>query len=116
MQKQISDEMLELVAQRLRLLSDPMRLKILHQLQSGERSVSELVELTKASQPNVSKDLSGLRTHGLVKRRQEGNMAYFSISDPFVFEICDTVCNSIRSEEHTSELQSRPHLVCRLLL
>src|SRR5690554_7791496 len=108
MQKQISDEMLELVAQRLRLLSDPMRLKILHQLQSGERSVSELVELTKASQPNVSKHLSGLRTHGLVKRRQEGNMAYFSISDPFVFEI--------RSEEHTSELQSRPHLVCRLLL
>src|SRR5690554_7010404 len=24
--------------------------------------------------------------------------------------------NSMRSEEHTSELQSRPHLVCRLLL
>src|SRR5690554_7172388 len=24
--------------------------------------------------------------------------------------------DSIRSEEHTSELQSRPHLVCRLLL
>src|SRR2546429_3205157 len=26
------------------------------------------------------------------------------------------VCESIRSEEHTSELQSRLHLVCRLLL
>src|SRR3989442_7884705 len=25
-------------------------------------------------------------------------------------------CAHIRSEEHTSELQSRPHLVCRLLL
>src|SRR5690554_7379875 len=25
-------------------------------------------------------------------------------------------CNGTRSEEHTSELQSRPHLVCRLLL
>src|SRR3989442_5516492 len=24
--------------------------------------------------------------------------------------------NTMRSEEHTSELQSRPHLVCRLLL
>src|SRR3989442_10743695 len=24
--------------------------------------------------------------------------------------------NHVRSEEHTSELQSRPHLVCRLLL
>src|SRR2546429_2400786 len=27
-----------------------------------------------------------------------------------------TVCISLRSEEHTSELQSRLHLVCRLLL
>src|SRR3989442_10183197 len=26
------------------------------------------------------------------------------------------MCNGKRSEEHTSELQSRPHLVCRLLL
>src|SRR5436305_4855970 len=25
-------------------------------------------------------------------------------------------CSTCRSEEHTSELQSRPHLVCRLLL
>src|SRR5690554_7244295 len=26
------------------------------------------------------------------------------------------ICKECRSEEHTSELQSRPHLVCRLLL
>src|SRR2546429_9802495 len=29
---------------------------------------------------------------------------------------CVPACNSNRSEEHTSELQSRLHLVCRLLL
>src|SRR5690606_40934435 len=29
---------------------------------------------------------------------------------------CDKCSNSIRSEEHTSELQSRENLVCRLLL
>src|SRR3989442_7771101 len=28
----------------------------------------------------------------------------------------DKVLTVLRSEEHTSELQSRPHLVCRLLL
>src|SRR3989442_11039114 len=28
----------------------------------------------------------------------------------------DVVGEQLRSEEHTSELQSRPHLVCRLLL
>src|SRR5690554_858764 len=32
-------------------------------------------------------------------------------------EVVDqTVNDAVRSEEHTSELQSRPHLVCRLLL
>src|SRR3989442_6503114 len=29
---------------------------------------------------------------------------------------CDQCIADSRSEEHTSELQSRPHLVCRLLL
>src|SRR5690554_7407042 len=28
----------------------------------------------------------------------------------------ETIQDKVRSEEHTSELQSRPHLVCRLLL
>src|SRR5690554_7547892 len=31
-------------------------------------------------------------------------------------QICIRAFLYIRSEEHTSELQSRPHLVCRLLL
>src|SRR3989442_11627288 len=31
----------------------------------------------------------------------------------FTRDLCDKY---LRSEEHTSELQSRPHLVCRLLL
>jgi DNA-binding transcriptional ArsR family regulator len=96
--KPMSDEMLELIAQRFRLLSDPMRLKILHQLQAGEKSVTELVENTGASQPNVSKHLSTLRTHGLVKRRQEGNMAYFSIAAPFIFDVCNIVCDGMKSE------------------
>ena len=94
----LSDEMLELIAQRLRLLADPTRLKILHQLKEGEKSVTELVEVTGTSQPNVSKHLSTLNAHGLVSRRQSGNMAYFSISAPFIFDICDTVCDSMKTE------------------
>src|SRR3989442_6213683 len=35
-----------------------------------------------------------------------GYLAFQTEKEPF----------SVRSEEHTSELQSRPHLVCRLLL
>jgi DNA-binding transcriptional ArsR family regulator len=95
---QLSDEMLELIAQRFRLLSDPMRLRILHHLQNGEKSVGQLVEATGASQPNVSKHLSTLKTHGIVKRRQEGNMAFFSIGAPFIFELCNSVCSNMKTE------------------
>src|SRR5690554_2946363 len=38
-----------------------------------------------------------------------GNMLLFMVLDP-------SLGDKLRSEEHTSELQSRPHLVCRLLL
>src|SRR5690554_7216785 len=37
-----------------------------------------------------------------------------NISEPFTLQSLER--NLVRSEEHTSELQSRPHLVCRLLL
>src|SRR3989442_8228477 len=33
-----------------------------------------------------------------------------------VLRVADAQVQRVRSEEHTSELQSRPHLVCRLLL
>src|SRR3989442_9974185 len=38
--------------------------------------------------------------------------------DPHLVKLLFVVCDfmTTRSEEHTSELQSRPHLVCRLLL
>lgn len=94
----MTPEMLELVAQRFRLLADPMRLRILHELQEGELSVGELVERTGASQPNVSKHLTSLRGLQMVMRRQEGNMAYFSIAAPYIFNLCNTVCSSMRDE------------------
>lgn len=102
---EMTPEMLELVAQRFRLLADPMRLRILHELQQGECSVGELVTRVGASQPNISKHLASLKSQSMVKRRQEGNMAYFSIAAPYIFALCDTVCNSMKNEiEHKHSL------------
>src|SRR2546429_6791034 len=46
----------------------------------------------------------------------EGSEALRSFSDFFLSEEVSVRMPSGRSEEHTSELQSRLHLVCRLLL
>src|SRR5690554_7790603 len=40
---------------------------------------------------------------------------YQSVNPLFIIMLAP-IFSSLRSEEHTSELQSRPHLVCRLLL
>lgn len=92
-----ADESLELIAHQFRVLGDAQRLRILHCLQTGERTVGEIAELTSASQSNVSKHLSLLRTAGLVGRRQAGNRAYFGITAPFIFDLCNIVCDGTRS-------------------
>src|SRR5436305_4874330 len=47
--------------------------------------------------------------------RPESKTSTSTISQ-FSRQRCSESYSILRSEEHTSELQSRPHLVCRLLL
>ena len=61
-------------------------------------SVGDLVEMTRAGQANVSKQLQLLLRAGLVARRKEGLRVYYSIVDPSVFDICEVVCGSLSSQ------------------
>lgn len=92
----LTPEALKLVAARFKVLAEPVRLRILHALQEGEMSVSEITELVESTQPNISKHLKMLQDAGLVARRQEGNTVYCSIADETVFELCEVVCSSLR--------------------
>ena len=94
----ISSEALDLIATRFKLLAEPMRLRILHVLQDGERSVTAIVELTGANQANISKHLGVLARAEMVGRRKTGQTVYYSISDPVVFELCELVCNNLKSK------------------
>ncbi len=91
----MSLEALQLVAARFKVLSDPMRLRILQLLEDGETSVSALADAVESTQPNVSKHLRTMQDAGLLSRRQEGNTVYYSIADPTVFDLCDVVCSSL---------------------
>jgi len=95
--KNMSSEALELVANRFKILSEPLRLRILQSLQNGEKSVTELTDLIETSQPNVSKHLKILQTSGLVKRRQKGNTVFYAIADESIFTLCEVVCNSLEA-------------------
>ncbi len=92
----LTQEALELVAARFRAMGEPLRLRMLQALESGERSVSALAESVESTQPNVSKHLKILQDAALVKRRQQGTTVYYSIADAVVFELCEMICTRLR--------------------
>jgi DNA-binding transcriptional ArsR family regulator len=86
---------MELVAARFRLLGEPNRLRLLAELQGGERCVNDLAEATGLTQANVSRHLHALAENGLLKRRKAGLQVFYAIADPKIFELCDLVCGSL---------------------
>ena len=92
----LTDEALELIAARFRVLSEPTRLKLLVTLEEGEKNVTELVNATGATQTNVSRQLGILTNAGLLARRKSGLSVYYRIADLGIFDLCSHVCKSLQ--------------------
>jgi DNA-binding transcriptional ArsR family regulator len=91
----LTEATIEMVARRFRMLGEPQRLRILQLLQSGPKSVNEVVEALAVSQSNVSRHLQALAEAGLIARKRSGNSIIYSIADPLVYKLCDLVCRSV---------------------
>jgi DNA-binding transcriptional ArsR family regulator len=94
----LPEPLVELVAQRFRVLGEPMRIKLLDMLRERDATVGELQEALGASQQNVSKHLGILLGAGMVSRTKDGNHVRYAISDPSVFELCEQVCGGVRRQ------------------
>jgi DNA-binding transcriptional ArsR family regulator len=91
MESKLSENMLEVIAQRFRVVGEPMRLRILQLLEPGEQSLNEIVSHLNSSQASVSKHLQALSQGGLISRRRDGLEVFYAIADPFAFRICEFV-------------------------
>ncbi|MEX1141936.1 MAG: metalloregulator ArsR/SmtB family transcription factor [Thermoleophilaceae bacterium] len=94
----LPEPLVELVAQRFRVLGEPMRIRLLDRLREGDATVRELREATGASQQNVSKHLGVLASAGMVRRTKDGNYARYAILDDGVFDLCEQVCGGLRRQ------------------
>lgn len=94
----LPDPLADLIAQRFRVLGEPMRIKLLDRLRDGAATVGELQDATGASQQNVSKHLGVLLQAGMVGRTKQGTSALYSITDDSVFELCEHVCGGLRRQ------------------
>ena len=89
----------ETVSRYFSLLSEPMRVRILHVICQHDRSVSDIVAETRATQTNVSRHLNTMYRAGVLTRRKEGNFIYYGIADRTLTEICRHVCVHIASRD-----------------
>jgi DNA-binding transcriptional ArsR family regulator len=94
----LPDPLIDLIAHRFRVLSEPMRIKLLDRLREGPATVQELQQATGASQQNVSKHLGVLTQAGLVEREKEGNFVRYTVADQGVFRMCEEVCGGLRRQ------------------
>jgi len=72
------------LADLFKILSDPMRLKIILALQRAELCVCDLASLLGVTRPAISHHLRLLREVRLVKYRRAGKMAYYSLDDEHI--------------------------------
>jgi ArsR family transcriptional regulator len=89
------DVMFELAAETFRVMSAPMRLKIINCLCNEEKNVGQLLEEIDTTQPNMSQHLNTLFKAKILGRRREGVQIYYRIINDRVVTLCRAVCTQI---------------------
>ncbi|HEX6135493.1 MAG TPA: metalloregulator ArsR/SmtB family transcription factor [Longimicrobiales bacterium] len=95
---QLTPELLDLIADRFKVLGEPARLNILNSLREGERTVTDIMDATGLGQANVSRHLQLLHGLGFVERRKDGLYVYYRLADDDVFTLCDLMCGRLERE------------------
>jgi DNA-binding transcriptional ArsR family regulator len=100
----------EAVARLFAVLSEPSRLVLLQVLHDGPLTVGELVEASGMKQANVSKHLSVLRDHRLVRRERLGTSIRYEIADPMVLSLCNLVCGKMQRDAKCAAALFHPEI------
>ena len=93
-----SDQVFDLAAELFRVMSAPLRLKIISSLCDGEKNVSELLAEISTTQPNMSQHLNTLYLAGVLGKRRDGVQIYYRIVNKRVVTLCRAVCCQIAAE------------------
>jgi DNA-binding transcriptional ArsR family regulator len=106
----MSSAQLTVVGRLFGVLSEPSRLALLQALHGGPRTVSQLVEVCRMKQANVSKHLGVLHDHHLVKREREGITIRYQIADPMIFALCNLVCGKMERDTKCAAALFHPEI------
>lgn len=87
----------DVVAAYFSVLSEPMRLRIMHAICEKEKSVSRIVAELGANQTTVSRHLNLMHRSGVLARRKAGSQVHYRAADAAMVEVLRSVCDRIAS-------------------
>jgi len=83
------DHAVTTLAETIKLLGDPTRVKIVFAISREELCVCDLANLLGVSQSAVSHSLRALRQMRFVRFRKEGKIAYYALDDEHIAHLLD---------------------------
>jgi DNA-binding transcriptional ArsR family regulator len=81
LRRPLPDEAIEVIAARLRVIAEPMRIRLMGLLDQEDAGVQELAARLGTTHQNVSRHLGVLYQAGMVSRRRDGTGIRYSLVD-----------------------------------
>lgn len=98
----LPDALVALISERMSVLGDSTRIRVLDQLRLSERNVQSIADGLATTQQNVSGHLRLLYASRVVDRRVEGRLVFYSLSDRSVLEVWAAVVVGLVDDDMTS--------------
>ena len=94
----MENEIFELKAGILKMLTQPTRPKILECLRNGERCICDIIPAIDGEQSNISRHISLMQKNHLVTTQKDGVRVMVKVKDPEIFNILDRVSKILKGQ------------------
>lgn len=84
------------IANLLKVLGSPFRIKLLLSIGQGEACVCHLEAVLKKRQAYISQHLMILRDAGILKTRRDGKYIYYRVADKSVFDLIELTAGMLK--------------------
>jgi DNA-binding transcriptional ArsR family regulator len=97
-QRPLTDGAANVIAERLRVLGQPLRVKLVDRLAVETTTVQELVDALGTTQQNISKHMGVLRRAGIVVGHKAGTRVRYRLASPDIVPILERAEASLADE------------------
>lgn len=96
----LDEDILLLIADFYKALSDSTRIKIINVLEQNELCVCDIAVILNMTKSAVSHQLKNLREMNLIKSRKQGKEVWYSLADEHVKEVFDISLEHIKEKHY----------------